>query len=66
MVGDLALGKARVEWEVGRLKSESDSLVSLLSLFQNFYNPVPLSKPNPKKKKRNIMLSSSDRPKPLI
>ena len=50
-VEDLTLGKTKLECEVNSLKAESDSLMSLLSLYQNTNHAVPLSKSSTKKKK---------------
>ena len=49
-VKDLPLGKTKLEF-AKRLKAESDSLMSLLSVHQNTNNSVPLTKPSTKKKK---------------
>ena len=50
-VEHLTLSKTKVECEVGKLRAESDSLASLLSLRQSIENPVPEKQP-PKKKKK--------------
>ena len=50
-VEHLTLGKDRVECEVWKLKAESDSLMSLLSLCQSIDNSVPVKRTLKKKNK---------------